>query len=119
MHDTESSTHTSTSGLDFSSPYLRYSLCLDFFRYIRIKSQITYQHITMSQSDAEVDENLNISTHKLVLRYGGELLHPSKTRKKSSHLWGGLYYEMTWDWVYSSIGTEKTSTGKWVLCFGT
>lgn len=119
VHNLKHSSSSSVSGIDVSSPYLKYSLCLDFLRYLRLKSQITYQHINRRQSISETEKDVNYSEHKLIVRYGGELLTPSKTRKKSSHLWGGLYYELTWDWIYSGSMSSKENTGKWVLCFGT
>ena len=115
----DSSSNSSISGLDLSSPYLSQSLCFDFFRYIRVKAQITYQHINMRQAVSEVRDDVRFSSHTLTLRYGGELLHPSKTRKKSAHLWGGLYYEMSWNKTYSGAASSNDYTGKWVLCFGT
>lgn len=118
-HDNQYSSSDSVSGFDLSSPYLKFSLCLDFFRYIRIKSQVTYQHINMRQSISETESDVRYSSHKLIVRYGGELLQPKKTRKKSSHLWAGLYYEQTWDKIYSGPMSADTSTSKWVLCFGT
>lgn len=119
IHTSQDSSKASVSGFDLSSPYLKFSLCLDFFRYLRIKSNITYQHINMRQSINGSEMDVHYSSHKLTLRYGGELLNPPKTRKKSSHLWGGLYYEMTWDKIYTDAGSSSDYTGKWVLCFGT
>lgn len=119
MHDSTHIESNSVEGIGFSSPYLKQSLCIDFFRYIRIKSQLTYQHINMRQSVIETTSDARYSTHKIILRYGGELQHPSKTRKKSAHLWGGLYYEMTWEKNYSSATSTSDYSGKWLLCFGT
>ena len=119
MHDSTRLESNSVEGVAFSSPYLKQSLCIDFFRYIRIKSQITYQHIDMRQSVVETASDAKYSSHKLILRYGGELQHPSKTRKKSAHLWAGLYYEMTWEKNYSSAESTSDYSGKWLLCFGT
>lgn len=119
IHDNQNSTSNSVSGFDLASPYLKLSICFDFIRYLRIKSQITYQHINMRQSISDERNDARYSDHKLTLRYGGELLNPSKIRKKSSHLWGGLYYEMTWDKTYLGSKSLNEYTGKWVLCFGT
>ncbi|MBR1723083.1 MAG: hypothetical protein IJ727_11505, partial [Treponema sp.] len=109
----------STNGFDLSSPYLKQTVALDFFRYIRLKAQITYQHINMRQGNFIDNVDVRSSSHTLTVRYGGELLHPPKTRKKSSHIWGGLYYELSWQKVYSGSTTTKESEGKWILCFGT
>ncbi|MBB5226064.1 hypothetical protein DYE50_10665 [Treponema ruminis] len=119
IHDSQHTSSSSVTGFDLSSPYLKYSLCLDFFRYIRIKSQVTYQHINMRQTIYGEDNDVRYSNHKLIVRYGGELLTPSKTRKKSAHLWAGLYYEMTWEKLYLGTSSSNDYTGKWVLCFGT
>lgn len=109
----------STNGFDLSSPYLKQTIALDFFRYIRLKAQITYQHINMRQGNFIDNLDVRYSSHTLTVRYGGELLHPPKTRKKSSHMWGGLYYELSWEKVYSGSTTTNESSGKWILCFGT
>ncbi len=119
IDDNLHSSKSSVTGFDLSSPYLKYSLCLDFFRYIRIKSQVTYQHINMRQTIYGEENDVRYSNHKLTVRYGGELLNPSKTRKKSAHLWAGLYYEMTWEKLYLGSASSNDYTGKWVLCFGT
>lgn len=111
-----------TSSLTFRSlsyPYIKQSIAFDFFRYIRIKAQMTYQHFDLRAIVSESESNASYSLHTITLRYGGELLKPSKTRKKSAHLWAGFYYEMTWNKMYLSDDSATEYTGKWVLCFGT
>ena len=126
--DSESTYHyTNDSKADSSSlkfrslsyPYVKQSIAFDFFRYIRIKAQMTYQHFDLRAIVSEEDNNSSYSLHTITLRYGGEILHPPKTRKKSSHLWGGLYYEMTWNKMYLSSYSTTEYEGKWVICFGT
>lgn len=102
-----------------SFPIARQTISFDFFRYLRIKGLISYQHldlraITVNDTDIE-----NYSVHTINIRYGGEIITPSKTRKKSAHLWAGLYYEMTWNLNYLQNFSSTDYTGKWVLCFST
>ncbi|WP_294428858.1 hypothetical protein [uncultured Treponema sp.] len=117
--DENSSDSSSLSFRSLSYPYLKQSIAFNFFRYIRIKGQMTYQHFDLRAIVSEEDNNSSYSLHTITLRYGGELLHPSKNRKKSAHLWAGLYYEMTWNKMYLSNSASTEYTGKWILCFGT
>ena len=111
---------SSSNSLSFRSlsfPIARQTISFDFFRYLRIKGHISYQHLNLRAltiSDVDIE---NYSVHTLVVRYGGEILSPSKTRKKSAHLWAGLYYEMTWNKNYLQDLSSTDYTGKWVLCF--
>ena len=115
-------TSSDSSSLTFRSlsyPYLKQSIAFNFFRYIRIRAQMTYQHFDLRAIVSEEDNNSSYSLHTITLRYGGELLHPAKNRKKSAHLWAGLYYEMIWDKKYLSNSSSTDYSGKWILCFGT
>ncbi|WP_407426436.1 hypothetical protein [Treponema sp.] len=119
---TGSDTYTDSYKIDsnsFSYPFIKQTVALDFFRYIRIKAQLSYQHINLRTTLSSDISNTRYSMHTLTLRYGGEILNPSKTRKKSSHLWGGLYYEMTWENQYYKELVDRDYTGKFVICFGT
>ena len=110
------------SSVDFRSlsyPIARQTLALDFFRYIRIKANMTYQHLDLRAINIEDTEVESYSQHTITLRYGGELIKPANTRKKSSHLWAGLYYEMSWVKSYIQDVYSSEYNGKWVLCFGT
>ena len=118
----DSTIKTTSNSVDFRSlsyPIARQTLGLDFFRYIRLKAQMTYQHLDLRAitiGDVAIE---NYSLHTITLRYGGELLNPPKTRKKSAHLWAGLYYEMNWNKSYLQDLSLTEYTGKWILCFGT
>lgn len=117
--DDSVSTNDSLSFRSLSFPIAQQTLSLDMFRYLRIKAQISYQHLDLRALTGGNDSIRNYSLHTLTLRYGGELLKPKKTRKKSAHLWAGLYYEMTWNKAYIQEVSFTTYEGKWVLCFGT
>ena len=109
----------STKYKSFSSPLVRQSLAFTFFRYLRLKVQMTYQHLDLQESNKTNENIKEYSLHSFVLRYGGELVNPKKTRKKASHLWAGLYYELSWNKTFDKDIENKEHEGKWVLCFGT
>ncbi len=118
-----SSTSIKTSE-DYSSralcyPFVKFSLAVDFLRYLRVKAQVSYQHFNFTGITASTKEGINYSLHNISVRYGGELLVPSKTRKKDAHLWAGIYYEMTWNYLEMNNTAFDEYDGKWVLCFST
>ena len=105
-----------------SYPAVGQSIAFDFFSYFRIKAAFSYQRLTMNLAGADDIGNetaLDYTLHTMTLRYGGELLKPSKTRRKTSHLWAGVYYEMVWSRFEMSAETISDYAGKWVFCFGT
>ena len=110
---------SSFSYRSISYPYLQQTLSFDFFRYIRLKTQLSYQHYDLRTVSDTGQGNQKTSLHVITFRYGGEIINPPKTRKKDSHLWAGFYYEMSWNKYYSPSGSLSDSSGKWVLCFGT
>lgn len=113
---------TNSNSLSFRSlsfPIVRQMISLDFFRYMRIKGLISYQHLDMRTL---MDDNIDIanySVHTITIRYGGEILNPARTRKKSAHLRAGLYYEMTWNKNYLQNSPDTEYEGKWIICFST
>lgn len=107
---------SSLSYRSLSFPLVQQTVSLDLFRYLRLKAQATYQHLDL-RAIKDIEGIQNYSLHTFTLRYGGEILNPAKTRKKSAHLWAGLYYEMTWNKINFSDYSLKSHDGKWVLCF--
>ena len=65
------------------------------------------------------ESSADYTMHTITLRYGGELLKPSKTRRKSAHLWAGVYYEMSWTRVDTRGDSSNDYDSRWVFCFGT
>lgn len=102
-----------------STPFLRQTVCIDLVKYLRLKVQMSYMHTTMRSLSLDEDESSKYDLHSITLRYGGELLRPTKNRKKFSHLRAGLYYEMNWDKYIFKDSATTNYTGKWVLCFRT
>ena len=121
-HINDGSSYYSRNSVEYRSlsfPLARQTLALDFFRYVRIKANMTYQHLDLRTVSFVSSDIENYSLHTITLRYGGEIIKPAKTRKKSSHLWAGLYYEMTWYKSYIQDVYNSEYNGKWLLCFGT
>ncbi len=109
----------STEYRSLSFPLVQQTIAIDFFRYVRLKALMSYQHLDLRAIGSGDDDIESYSLHTITLRYGGEILKPSKnTRKKSAHLWAGLYYEMSWNKSYIQDYYTSEYTGKWVLCFG-
>ena len=97
----------------WSSPAVSTMFYIDILRYVRIKTRFDYNRIFQEQE--EYDQAVIYSS--FVWRYGIEIVKPQKSRKKSSHLWAGIYYQHNWS--SDSINNDWSRTDGWIFCFGT
>lgn len=99
------------TGQSWSLPSVSQTLYADICRYVRVKTRFEYTRLSREATE----EDQTSTQHSLSLRYGFELVKPSKTtRKKASHLWAGIYYQHEWN----KADGDFTRTDGWVLCFG-
>jgi len=99
----------------FSTPLAQQEFSLTLFRYVRLYSQVNFQRAIFRVTDTDSDMYDELQTQ---LRYGGEIILPSRTaRRGDHHLWAGLYYQHTWK--YRTDREDMTHKGSLVLAFGT
>lgn len=107
----------------WSSPLIEQSFSIDLFRYLRVAAKVNYESVkfqVVQINDESTDtEEMNYTTHTIDFRVGGEILKPTKNRKKSSHLRAGVYYRMKWDFNVYKDEVSKSREDSILVCFGT
>lgn len=102
----------------WSAPYVDAKVYADFFQFVRLVSQLSYQRLDFQQMDWASDYESLVGYDDVQsitkLRFGVELLvgkrHTARAR-------GGVYYQNEWN--VSSYTGETTYKGKWVISIGT
>ena len=102
----------------WSAPYVDAKVYADFFQFVRLVSQLSYQRLDFQQMDWASDYESLVGYDDIQsitkLRFGVELLvgkrHTARAR-------GGVYYQNEWN--ASSYTGETTYKGKWVISIGT
>lgn len=108
----------------FSTPTVAQTVYLDILRYLRLKAVFKYSRMAISKNHYYSSTGAALSgeyvQHAFSLRYGAEFVLPSsnRTRKKSSHLWAGVYYQHEWQMTTLADNYSGESKSRWVLCFG-